>query len=65
VKSFVIIEENEEAIIGKTTITKSQSLFRQVVAGYNHSIALMTTDLVTEIAKVYTWGYSGYNILGR
>ena len=31
----------------------------QVCAGINHSLAL------TESGKLYSWGYSGKNILGR
>lgn len=33
--------------------------FRQVAAGYNHSMA------VTRQGRVYTWGYSGFSVLGR
>ena len=33
--------------------------FRQIIAGYNHSMA------ITNSGKVYTWGYSGFGLLGR
>lgn len=33
--------------------------FRQVIAGYNHSLA------VTSDGRVYTWGYDGSGLLGR
>lgn len=33
--------------------------FRQMIAGYNHSLA------VTKHGRVYSWGYSGFGLLGR
>ena len=33
--------------------------FRQIIAGHNHSMA------ITNSGKVYTWGYSGFGLLGR
>jgi len=44
----------------KMTITqKSNISFQQIVAGYNHSMAITSTK------HVYTWGYPGFGILGR
>ena len=33
--------------------------FTQIVAGFNHSMALTKNGLF------YTWGYNGYGLLGR
>lgn len=49
-------------IISETKMSITQeahATFKDVKAGYNHSMA------VTKQGKVYTWGYSGYGVLGR
>lgn len=43
----------------KMTIKPSTVTFLQIVAGYNHSMA------ITSDKRVYTWGYPGFGILGR
>ena len=43
----------------KQTITQESHTFKEVLAGYNHSMA------VTKSGKVYTWGYTGFGVLGR
>ena len=43
----------------KMTIVQENHTFKQVVAGYNHSMA------ITSKMQVFTWGYPGFGILGR
>lgn len=40
-------------------IEQENHSFKQIFAGQNHSIA------VSKQGRVYTWGYTGFGVLGR
>ena len=43
----------------KSLLSSQNTQFTQIVAGFNHSMAL------TKSGHFYTWGYNGYGLLGR
>ena len=48
------IDEND-----KVKIKEVKHTYGQVIAGYNHSMA------VTKTGHIFTWGYAGFGLLGR
>ena len=59
VKVLPYVYEPSKSGNKKQLVFSNTLRFAQIVAGFNHSIAL------TRLGQVYTWGYNGYNLLGR
>lgn len=55
---FKNVDPKDKDVSGNS-IAKDVNDVIQVTAGINHSLAL------SESGKVYSWGYSGKNVLGR